>query len=90
MLQVIDALQAKLPGLSLMEATLLVAAHQGLAHDTRSFAREMGLAHALVLRDCVALASEHGLLSLEDRGERSQRLFFNLTPAAQVLFAEAA
>lgn len=71
-------------------AGLLAAAHLGLAGDSRSFARKLDLAHALVLRDCVALAAEQGLLTLDDRGEPSGRKFFHLTPRGEQLLAGVA
>lgn len=80
----VDALVADHPAtLSALGAAILVGAHEGLAHDTRSFARRFDVAHALVIRECVSLASEHRLLTLDDRQERSQRLFYALTDEAQ-------
>ncbi|MEM6903624.1 MAG: hypothetical protein AAF556_10355, partial [Pseudomonadota bacterium] len=60
-------------------AGLLATAHLGLNSDSRSFAKDMDMAHALVIRECTLLADDHGLLVLEDREEPSGRLFFTLT-----------
>lgn len=76
---------ADLPGLG---AGILAAAHLGIAADSRSFARQLGVAHALVLRDCVAL-SEAGWLVLDRRDSRTQRLFYSLSPAGADLLARA-
>lgn len=65
--------------LSPLAAGVLAASHLGIAQDSRSFALKLGVAHALVLRECVALADEHQLIELEDRSERSQRVFFSLS-----------
>ncbi len=50
----------------------------GIANDSRSFSRKLKVAHALVLRECVALAEEAELITLEDREDKSQRLFYIL------------
>lgn len=66
-----------------MGPLMLVAAELGLAHDSRSFSRRFGVAHALVIRECTSLSEDMGLIETEDRGGRSQRLFYRLTPAGQ-------
>ena len=76
-------------GLSPIGAGILSALHTGLAENSRSFASKLGLAHALVLRECVALAEEAGLIIAEDRGERSQRLHLSLTASGEALLARA-
>lgn len=79
----IEALQGKAG--SPLAAGILAARALDLASDSRSFARQFGVAHALVLRECVALEQELGLLQLDDRGDRSLRQFFDLTQAGQAL-----
>ncbi|WP_114963370.1 hypothetical protein [Tritonibacter mobilis] len=80
MMALIEALVADHPDtLSPLGASLMTAAHLGIAHDSRSFARKFGLAHALVLRECTLLAHEHDLLTVESRGDKSQRLFYQLS-----------
>lgn len=89
--QTIYALMERHPdSLSAMGAAILAAAHLGLSNDTRSFARKLGLAHALVLRECVSLADELKLIALEPSTDRSQRLFYHLTQDAHALLTEAA
>jgi DNA-binding MarR family transcriptional regulator len=73
--------RAGLPGIG---AGILVAADAGEATDSRAFARLLGVAHALVLRDCVAL-EEAGLITVERRDARTHRLFYSLTPAGRAL-----
>ncbi len=80
LMQTISGLVAQNPEeLSALGAGVLAAAHLGLSNNSRSFAEQLGVAHALVLRECVALAEDHHLIRLEDRGDRSQRVFFALT-----------
>lgn len=76
--------------LSPLGAGIISAVYLGVSQDSRSFAAKLGLAHALVIRECVDLAEESGMLTLEDRGDRSQRLFFSLTPSGQALFEKVA
>ncbi|MCJ8333297.1 MAG: hypothetical protein MJH10_03465 [Epibacterium sp.] len=83
-----EKLVARMPELSPLSAGILRAADLGLAQDSRSFAQKMGLAHALVLRECVILAEELGLIALEMRNDRSQRLFYRLSAQGQVLLKE--
>ena len=84
-----EQLVARMPQLSLLAAGILVAADLGLAQDSRSFARKMGLAHALVLRECVTLAEELGLIDLEERNDRSQRIFYRVSVQGQVILKES-
>ncbi|MFT3688064.1 hypothetical protein [Paenirhodobacter sp.] len=65
-------------GLDGLSAGIVAAAALDIARDSRSFANRLGVAHALVLRACVTLA-EDGILTLGQRDERTQRLFYDLT-----------
>lgn len=85
--------QPPMPGLSAavtgpVAAAVVVAAATGLACDSRSLANRLGLAHALVLRDCVALAQD-GVIALERRDARTQRLFYRLDEAGRMLARRA-
>lgn len=82
-----DLLLSNPDNLSPLGVGVLAAAHLGLSHDSRSFAARLGVAHALVLRECVALAEEHHLIDLEGRGDRSQRVFFALSERGQTTLA---
>ncbi|MEM9027617.1 MAG: hypothetical protein AAGC70_04540 [Pseudomonadota bacterium] len=70
-------------------AGILVAAYAEYAHDSRSFSRKLGVAHALVIRECSTLAHDLGLVRLEDRKERSQRVFYALTDRGRDMVEEA-
>lgn len=83
------ALASGVSFLSPMGPLVLASAYLGILQDTRRFAREFGLAHALVIRECVSLDAELGLLKIEDRGERSGRLFFQLSELGMDLFMSA-
>ncbi|MFV0474429.1 MAG: hypothetical protein ACK5MQ_09535 [Pikeienuella sp.] len=67
---------------------IMAAARLGAASDSRGFARRFGVAHALVIRECVSLAEDLGLIAIEDRGGKSQRLFFELTERGRRLCGE--
>ncbi|MEM9205646.1 MAG: hypothetical protein AAGA88_04890 [Pseudomonadota bacterium] len=75
--------------LTAIGAGVLASAHTGYSHDTRSFARKLDVAHALVIRECVILADDLGVIALEDRNEKSQRLFFKLTEEGERLISKA-
>lgn len=75
-------------GLSALGAGLLAAAGLGISGDSRSFARDFGLAHALVLREVTSLV-EAGLLTVPRRDARSQRSFFAPSPAGAALLAQS-
>ena len=71
-------LQDEDPNLSPIQAGLLAAASLGIARDSSTFARLLGLAHALVLRELNALAERGDLLSIEKRDERTMRTHYVL------------
>ena len=79
-------LQEHVAGLTPIQAGLLAAAHTGIARDSRTFARHLGLAHALVLREMNALAERGGLLRVEKRDERTMRTHFVLHDDVAGLF----
>ncbi|MEM6762013.1 MAG: hypothetical protein AAF615_03975 [Pseudomonadota bacterium] len=71
-------------------AGIMAAAHLGLISDSRTFARQLGIAHALVIRACTNLAEEDDFIVIERREERSQRLHYRLTAKGEALIREAA
>lgn len=73
-----------------MGAAVIAAAHLDLCHDSRTFARIFGVAHALVIRAVTTLSDEAGLLEVEHRSERSQRIRYRLTSRGQALAAPVA
>lgn len=76
--------------LSMLGAGIMAAVDLGIAHDSRAFARNLDLAHALVIRECVTLAEEPGLIDIENRNDRTQRLHYGLTELGQALVRESA
>lgn len=82
---IVDLVATAVPDLSPLGAGIIAAAHLGIAKDSRSFARKLDLAHALVLRECTQLEGEAGFIFLDDRSHRSQRVFYDLTEAARAL-----
>jgi hypothetical protein len=87
-LAVTDSVAALQPGLSTLEAGILAALHLDLARDSRSFARVFGLEHALVLRAVETLASDAGLLALQERNARTQRTHYAPSPAGDAVLAQ--
>jgi len=68
--------------LTSMQAGLLVAAELGIARDSRAFARKLGIAHSLVLRELNALAAREGVLEIVKRDPRTMRVHYTLPPAS--------
>ena len=86
----VAALAAARPDrLSPLPAGILAALHLGIAGDSRSFARIFGIAHALVLRETVALGEDPALLHILRRDDRTQRQWLALTPVGQTLISGA-
>ena len=85
----VEAVERGGPGLSMLHAGLLVALREGVAADTRSFAKVFGIAHALVLRAANELSDEHALVEETGRDSRTQRARLALTAAGRRLFERA-
>lgn len=64
---------------------VLAATALGVARDSRSFARLFETAHALVIRECTHLSEDLTLLTLDNRGDKSGRIFFELTASGRAL-----
>lgn len=64
------------PDLTPIQAGIIIAAQQNIARDSRTFARLLGLAHALVLRELNALLQSCAILKLVKRDERTLRTFY--------------
>jgi hypothetical protein len=78
-LQIVEAICASDSSLTPVSSALLAAHHLGIAKDSRTFSRNLGIAHALVLREISAIAGEDGFLSIVGRNERTHRIEFALT-----------
>ncbi len=83
------ALVEKLAGdaqnLSSLGAGIIAALALGVASDSRSFARVLGVAHALVLREVNLLGADGGYIVITQRDPRTQRTRYELSPAGQQL-----
>ncbi|MET3792269.1 hypothetical protein [Aquamicrobium terrae] len=62
--------------LSPLQAGLLAASHLGIAGDSRSFSRLLGIEHALVLRELAGLAEDGDLLRITGRDPRTMRTHY--------------
>lgn len=81
----VDALAERRPGLTMLHAAMLVALREGIAADTRTFAKVFGVAHALVLRAASDLADE--FVAITGRDPRTQRTRLELTAEGHALAA---
>ncbi|MGO7581524.1 hypothetical protein ACC689_03440 [Rhizobium ruizarguesonis] len=79
-LALVAAAQGRDIGLTSIQAGLLVAAELGIARDSRAFARKLGIAHSLVLRELNALAEREGVLRIVKRDLRTMRVHYTLPP----------
>lgn len=68
---------------SRLGAGIIAGVLLGVANDSRSFARLLDVAHALVLREVNVMASDDGLLQVTRRDARTQRSFYELSAAGQ-------
>ncbi|RFB88546.1 hypothetical protein B5K11_23970 [Rhizobium leguminosarum bv. trifolii] len=79
-LALVTAAQEGDASLTVMQAALLVAAELDIARDSRSFARTLGVAHSLVLRELNALAEREGVLEIVRRNSKTMRVHYTLPP----------
>lgn len=77
-LSLVAELQAKDDQLTSLQAALIIAAERDIAHDSRTFARVFGTAHALVLRELNALAERDAWLQIVEREPRTLRTHYVL------------
>lgn len=84
----VDALEAASGKISRLGAGILAATALDIASDSRSFSRIFGVAHALVLRELVALGAEAGYMRIRQRDERTQRTRYELNAAGIRLVEE--
>lgn len=64
------------PALSPIQAAIMVAADLGIARDSRTFARVLGIEHALALRELNALAERGDVIAIVKRDARTLRTFY--------------
>jgi hypothetical protein len=73
--------------ISPLAAGIVVAADMGIA-DSRSFARQLGVEHALVLREIAHLSGPGGLLTVTGRHARSLRTSITLSRRGEMVLHE--
>jgi hypothetical protein len=88
-MQIVAAICASAPSLTAVGSAILAACHLGIARDSRTFSRKLGIAHALVLREISAISGDDGFLSVVGRNERTHRVELALTAKGQQLASRA-
>jgi hypothetical protein len=78
----VSAICAKDPRLAPLGAAVLLANYLGIARNSRTFARKLGVEHALVLREVTTLSGLGGLITIVERNARTQRTELSITPEA--------
>ncbi|WHO75315.1 hypothetical protein [Rhizobium sp. BT03] len=81
-LALVAAVQERDSSLTAIQAALLVAAKLEIARDSRAFARKLGIAHSLVLREINALAEREGMLEIVKRDQKTMRVHYILPPSS--------
>ena len=75
------------PPISPLAAGIVVAIDMGIA-DSRSFARALGLEHALVLREIAGLSGPDGLITVTGRNAKTLRTSLALSTRGAQLVRE--
>ncbi len=81
----VEALMAASDRLSPFGAGILAALQLDIASDSRTFARLLGVAHALVLREVNIIGADGGSIRILKRDPRTQRTRYELSPAGKRL-----
>jgi hypothetical protein len=84
-LALVGAIRAQDPALSSLAAGIVAAVSQGIATDSRTFAKLFGIAHALVLREINQLAGPGAPIEITRRETRTQRTHLKLTVKGEAL-----
>ena len=87
MSRVYALLKAETARISPLAAGIMVAIDMGIA-DSRSFARLLGVEHALVLREVAHLSDPHGLVTVTGRHAKSLRTSLALSDHGASLLKE--
>ncbi|WP_422718082.1 hypothetical protein [Falsochrobactrum tianjinense] len=85
----VDLLEAASGKISRLGAGIIAALALDIASDSRSFARLLGVAHALVLREVALLGEEGSYIAIRQRDARTQRIRYELSRAGERLLEEA-
>lgn len=76
-MDLVARLCAAQPELTPIQAGIIIAAQQNIARDSRTFARLLGLAHALVLREITTLCDQNHL-TITKQDARTLRTFYEI------------
>ncbi len=79
----VEALMSAASSLTGLGAGIVAALALDIASDSRTFARLLGVAHALVLREISVLGEDHGYIRIRHRDPRTQRTRYELSAAGQ-------
>lgn len=88
-LETIAAIRASAPEVTPIGGGLMAALHLGIAKDSRTFSRLLGIAHALVLREIADLTERDRLIRVVYRNSRTQRTEFAFTESGEALVEQA-
>lgn len=84
----VDSLMKAVPAaISPLGAGIVVAIDMGIP-DSRSFARALGVEHALVLREIAELSGPDGLITITARHEKTLRTSLALSARGALLLRE--
>ena len=86
-LALVEAVRRQDATLSPLGAGIIAAISQGIADDSRTFARLFGIAHALVLREINLLCGPEAPVEIVRRDARTQRTYIKLTVKGDTLMA---
>lgn len=84
----VEALMAASERLAPLGAGILAALQLDIAADSRTFARLLGVAHALVLREVNIMGIDGGSIRILKRDPRTQRTRYALSPLGKNLIDE--
>ena len=84
----VDALlKGQVLEISPLAAGIMVAIEMGIA-DSRSFSRQLGIAHALVLREISQLSGPEGLIRVTGRQAKTLRTSLALSDRGELLLTQ--
>ncbi|CAN7294809.1 hypothetical protein [Pararhizobium sp. LjRoot238] len=86
-LALVEAIRSQDAKLSPLGAGIIAAISEGIADDSRTFARLFGIAHALVLREINLLCGPDAPIEILRRDARTQRTHLKLTVKGDRLMA---
>lgn len=81
----VDSIKEGSDRISRLGAGIIAALQLGIASDSRSFVRLLGVAHALVLREVSILGQDEGFITIERRETRTQRVHYSLSSKGRKL-----